>query len=87
MKPSLPKIKLISGFDVFEHYGVSEYLKGSDIFVLPEYRALSIGKKLVESWELICKQHNLKVASSVFTTQFSNKIADDCGFEENKNTW
>lgn len=51
--------------------------------VSSDYRGRGIGKKLVEAHEFVCKKHGLTVTSSSFTSNYSNKIADDCGFETN----
>ncbi|XP_031626945.1 uncharacterized protein LOC116343167 isoform X2 [Contarinia nasturtii] len=75
--------QLTNGFNVFEHYGVSEYLRGSGMVVSSDYRGRGIGKKLVECREIVCKDHGLTITSSLFTTKYSNKIANDCGFETN----
>lgn len=81
MKP-LRVSSTLNRFSIFERYGVKEYLKSDGMLVLPDYRKRGIGKKLLECAEIVCREHGITVTASTFTSKYSNKIADACGFEE-----
>ncbi|XP_031634788.1 uncharacterized protein LOC116348068 [Contarinia nasturtii] len=78
-----PEKQLMTGFNIFEYYGVNAYLRGDSMLVLPKYRGLSIGKHMLSCGKKICKDSGLKVMSSHFTSNYSNRIADELGYEPN----
>lgn len=69
------------GFDTFEHYGVDKYLTSAGLVVTPKYRGRGIGEHFLKIRRAICKDFDLKLTSTAFTSDFSNRIADKVGFK------
>lgn len=74
----------LHNFDVFTKYNVSQYLGSDGLAVQPGYRGRGIGEKLLRCREEICKKLDIKVSSSVFTTDSSNRLAEKVGFKIDK---
>lgn len=70
----------ITRFDVFTEYNVSKYLGSDGMAVLPGYRGRGIGEKLLRCRRKISKKHGMKVTSSIFTNEISNRVAEKAGF-------
>lgn len=68
-------------FDLFEHYSVDKYLSSAGLLVTPNYRGRHIGEKFLMVREAICKEFGIKLTSTLFTSDFSNRIADKVGFK------
>ncbi|KAL1140508.1 hypothetical protein AAG570_000438 [Ranatra chinensis] len=67
--------------DLFEKYGVENYLTAYGLSVHPDYHGLEIGYKLLESREYVCKELDLKMTGTVFTAAASQHLAKKAGFE------
>lgn len=68
-------------FDAFEHYGVHEYLGSAGLVVDSRYRGRGIGEEFLRVRRAVCKEFGIKLTSTVFTSDFSNRIADKVGFK------
>lgn len=75
---------LYEDFDTYKHYGVDRYLTSFGLVVDPKYRGRRIGEQFLRSRKPFCEAFGIKLTSTVFTSNFSNKIADNIGFELNK---
>lgn len=78
------EIETVQKFNVFDKYGVTEYLASSGLVVRPEYRRRGIAKQLLAVRKSICMKYNLKVTSTVFTSNASNELAIEAGFQFDK---
>lgn len=70
--------------DTFEMYGADKYLTSVGLVVDPKYRGRGIAEHILRSRKLICNEFGIKVSSTVFTADSSNKIADKVGFKLDK---
>ncbi|XP_031616505.1 uncharacterized protein LOC116336654 isoform X2 [Contarinia nasturtii] len=70
-------------FDVFNHYGINEYLTSYGLCVDRKFRGRNIGVHFLETRKKLCKEYGLKLTHSTFSSTFSSKIADNVGFETN----
>lgn len=75
--------EVASSLDIneYEKYGADKLLASYGLFVRPEYRRRGIAEKLLRTREEICKIHNVKLTSTVFTTDASNNLADKLGYK------
>lgn len=71
-------------FDTYERYGVDQYLTSAGLTVTPKYRGRGIGEQFLKSRAVICKEFGIKLTSTSFTSEFSNRIADKVGFKLDK---
>ncbi|CAK1546575.1 unnamed protein product [Leptosia nina] len=67
--------------NVFDHYGVEEFLTSSGLTVLPEHRGQNIGAKIIGAREQICKAFNIHAVATVFTAITSQVLAAKCGYD------
>lgn len=85
-------------FDVFEKYGVDEYLSSFGMYVPQKYAGRKIGEKLLEArsvykfWrnfnlltsifssKYLARPCEIKLRHAFFTSDISNKIADNLGY-------
>lgn len=74
---------MYENFDTFEHYGVTDYLTSFGLSVDRKYRGRSIGDRFLSIRKSICKEYQLKIAHTVFTSDYSNRNADNAGFVPN----
>ncbi|XP_031621398.1 uncharacterized protein LOC116339578 [Contarinia nasturtii] len=74
---------LYEDFDTFKYYGVDEYLTSFGLSVSRKYRGRSIGDHFLATRKKLCKQYNLKLTHTFFTSDYSNQNADKVGFETN----
>lgn len=70
--------------NIFDMYGVDEYLTSVGLVVDEKYRGRGIAVHLLKSRKLICKEFGIKVTSTVFTSDSSNSIATKIGFKMDK---
>ncbi|XP_055310841.1 uncharacterized protein LOC129573786 [Sitodiplosis mosellana] len=68
-------------FDTYEHYDVDEYLTSFGLVVDRKYRDRRIGEQFLRSRKPFCEAFGIKLTSTIFTSNFSNKIADNVGFK------
>lgn len=68
-------------FDVFEKYGVDEYLSSFGMHVPKEYAGRKIGENLLTASKFLAKPCDLKLRHAFFTSNISNKIADNLGYK------
>ncbi|XP_026322704.1 uncharacterized protein LOC113232254 [Hyposmocoma kahamanoa] len=67
--------------DIFQHFGVDQYLTAYGLVVDPEWRGLNIGKEILIARIPLCKALGLKVTATVFTAGASQAAAKKAGFE------
>lgn len=72
---------LNENFDSCKHYGVDKYLSSAGLVVIPECRGRGIGEQFLKCRESICKEFGIKLTSTSFTSEFSNRVADRAGFK------
>lgn len=72
---------LYKDFDTYEHYSVDQYLTSFGLVVDGQYRGRRIGEQFLRSRKPFCETFGIKLTSTVFTSNFSNKIADNVGFK------
>lgn len=74
---------LSANFNTFEFYGVDKYLSSAGLAVDSKYRGRSIGEQFLRIRKEICEEFDIKLTSTIFTSDFSNRIADNVGFTVN----
>ncbi|CAG4967872.1 unnamed protein product [Colias eurytheme] len=67
--------------NLFEHFGVSEFLTSSGLTVVSGHRGQNIGARMIEAREQICKTFGLKAVATVFTAITSQVLAAKCGYQ------
>ncbi|KAG4073891.1 hypothetical protein HA402_014096 [Bradysia odoriphaga] len=67
-------------FDVFDKYGVEEYLSSFGMCVTKEYAGRKIGENLLKASKYLAKPCDLKLRHAFFTSNISNKIAENLGY-------
>ncbi|XP_031638038.1 uncharacterized protein LOC116350391 [Contarinia nasturtii] len=75
------ELHTVQRFNVFEKYGVKRYLSSDGLVVRPEYRHRGIASQLLGVRKMICAKYNLKLTSTVFTSDASNALAVKMGYE------
>lgn len=68
-------------FDPYEKYGVNEIMGSLGLSVDRKYRGRGIGDQFLATRKLFCKEFNLKITQTIFTSNFSNRNADNVGFK------
>lgn len=71
-------------FDPFEHYNVDKYLSSVGLVVSTKYRGRNIGEQFLQVRRVFCKEFGVKLTSTAFTSDFSNRIADKVGFKPDR---
>lgn len=74
---------LNENFDTYEHYGIDKYMSSLGLIVTEKYRGRSIGEHFLNTRRPFCNEFGIKLSSTVFTSNFSNRIADKVGFKLN----
>ncbi|XP_076163428.1 arylalkylamine N-acetyltransferase-like 2 [Ptiloglossa arizonensis] len=67
---------------VHEKYGVDKYLSAMGLSVNPLFQGASLGTHLLKARENICREYNISVTATLFTSAISQMLAARCGFEE-----
>ncbi|XP_037043931.1 uncharacterized protein LOC119079933 [Bradysia coprophila] len=67
-------------FDVFDKYGVEQYLSSFGMCVAKEYAGRKIGENLLKASKYLAKPCDLKLRHAYFTSNSSNKIAENLGY-------
>lgn len=75
---------LYGDFDTCEHYGVDKYMSSMGLIVTENYRGRGLGEHFLNTRRAFCNEFGIKLSSTVFTSNFSNRIADKVGFKLNK---
>lgn len=74
---------LYENFNIYDHYGVDEYLASHGLSVDKKYRGRRIGDELLKARKLVCQEFGIKVTHSMFSSDYSSKNAERAGFELN----
>ncbi|KPI99125.1 hypothetical protein RR46_02342 [Papilio xuthus] len=64
----------------FEYLGEDKLLVGYGLVVKREFRGAKLGARILNAREPLCKQLNVKAATTVFTGISSQKLAARCGY-------
>lgn len=64
-----------------ENYGVDKYLTSVSLVVGTRYRGRGIGEQLLGTRNIVCQEFGIKVTSTSFTSDHSNRIAEKVGFK------
>ncbi|XP_055302495.1 uncharacterized protein LOC129568527 [Sitodiplosis mosellana] len=75
---------LCEKFDPFKQYAVDMYLDTQAIAIKKKYRGRGIAEHFLRCSKFICKEFKIKLTSTIFTSDFSNRIADKNGFKLDK---
>lgn len=75
---------LCANFDPFKQYAVDMYLDSQAIAVNKRYRGRGIAEQFLRCSEIICKEFEINLTSTIFTSDFSNRVADKVGFKLDK---
>uniref|UniRef100_A0A1L8DAG3 N-acetyltransferase domain-containing protein n=1 Tax=Nyssomyia neivai TaxID=330878 RepID=A0A1L8DAG3_9DIPT len=68
--------------DIFNRYGVEEYLYGVGLLIIPKYRGLGLSTEILRARIPLGKALGFKVTSTAFTGTASQKAASRAGFIE-----
>lgn len=68
-------------FDVCENYGIDEYLTSVSLVVSAKYRGRGIGEQLLDTRKVVCQEFGIRLTSTSFTSDHSNRIAEKVGFK------
>lgn len=72
--------------DLFEKYGVDKFLGSYALSVHPDYRGRKIAQYLLLARDVICRDFEIKVTATTFTSNASIAAAKKVGFNfENGN--
>lgn len=74
---------LYESFNVYDHYNVEEYLASHGLSVDKKYRGRAIGDEFLKTRKLVCQEFGIKVTHSMFSSDYSNRNAERCGFVTN----
>lgn len=75
---------LYEDFDPFKHYNVDKYLGSVGLVVSNKYRGRAIGERFLQTRRFFCNEFGIKLTSTAFTSNFSNRIADKVGFKPDR---
>lgn len=68
--------------NLFEEFGVDKCLKGTGLYVLPEYRGEGICEQILRARVPLCKDLGIKLISTIFTSTLSQKAAYKAGYKD-----
>lgn len=66
--------------DVYEQYGVDAVLGSLGLVVDKNYARRGIGEQLLRCRDSVCKEFQIKLTSTLFTSDASIRIVDKIGF-------
>lgn len=72
---------LYENFDTCQHYDVDKYLTSLGLIVVEKYRGRGIGEHFLRTRKAFCEAFGIKLTSTLFTSNYSNRIADKVGFK------
>lgn len=67
-----------------EHYNADKYLTSAGLIVSSKYRGRCVGEHLLRARDAFCQQFDIKLTTTIFTSAYSNRIADKTGFKLDK---
>ncbi|XP_045770897.1 uncharacterized protein LOC123871247 [Maniola jurtina] len=68
--------------DIFEKFGVEQYLTAYGLVVAPQWRGCGVGKEILLARIPLCKALGVKVTATVFTAAASQAVARKAGFQD-----
>lgn len=71
-------------FNIFEVYGLDKHISSIGLVVNNIYRRRGIAEHLLRCRIPICMEFGIKMTSTVFTSDSSNRVADRVGFKLDK---
>ncbi|XP_037030531.1 uncharacterized protein LOC119070347 [Bradysia coprophila] len=69
-------------FDVFRHYKTRRCLTGFALSVLPQYREIGIGQKMLEANKYIARMLGINLISLLLTSDVAQRCAERAGYEK-----
>lgn len=72
---------LRENFNIFEVYSFDKHLSSIGLVVDKTYRRRGIAEQLLRCRKAICNEFGIRLTSTVFTSNSSNRIADKIGFQ------
>lgn len=75
---------LRENFNIFDVYGFDKHLSSIGLTVEKMYRSRGIAEQFLRCRKAICIEFGIKMTSTVFTADSSNRIADKVGFKMDK---
>lgn len=75
---------LRENFNIFEVYGFDKHLSSIGLTIDKMYRRRGIAEQFFRCRKAICIECGIKMTSTVFTADSSNRIADRIGFKMDK---
>jgi len=73
---------LTKRFNVFDSYGVSEYMYFHNLAVDRRFRGLNIGLQMLDAGMDFCREFNIKAVHGIFTSDVSSTLSDELGFKK-----
>uniref|UniRef100_A0A0V0G4K4 N-acetyltransferase domain-containing protein n=1 Tax=Triatoma dimidiata TaxID=72491 RepID=A0A0V0G4K4_TRIDM len=67
--------------EIYEKYGINQYLAAHGLTVHPEYHGCDIGYRLLQCRKPLCKELGITATGTVFTAKVSQHLASKVGFE------
>jgi GNAT superfamily N-acetyltransferase len=67
--------------NIFEKYGVTEFLTGFGLYVHPDFRGQGLGTEILRTRTNFDKALGLKVIVNIFTTSKGQRAAQNAGME------
>ncbi|XP_034827755.1 uncharacterized protein [Maniola hyperantus] len=68
--------------DIFDKFGVDQYLNAYGLVVTPQWRGCGVGKEILLARIPLCKALGVKVTATVFTAAASQAVARKAGFQD-----
>lgn len=75
---------LLENYDTFEAYNVDKYMTSVALSVDRRYRGRGIGDQFLTSRKAMCREFDIKLTQTVFTSDFSNVNADRAGYKTDR---
>lgn len=75
---------LRENFNIFETYGLDKHLSCIGLVVDKTYRRRGIAEQFLRCRNAICTEFGIRMTSTIFTADSSNRIADKIGFKLDK---
>ncbi|KAK9869652.1 hypothetical protein WA026_003400 [Henosepilachna vigintioctopunctata] len=68
--------------ELYQRFGVDEYLGALGLFTVPEYRGYNIGFELLDSRRYLCQTLGIRLSVTIFTGPASQRLAEKAGFRD-----
>lgn len=68
-------------YDPFTDYNVDKYMSSLGLSVDRKYRGRGIGDHFLASRKAVCREFDIKLTQTIFTSDYSNANADKAGYK------